>query len=200
MDDPKKKQQQILKYFEKHPEIRKKLIKKLSKKIKEKPESKKEIKTAYKHHLSLVTKFTPEKVKVALYPNDHFSNEDIAFGILTNGIFLCVEDHPELKNKDKGYASHGLLLQINGFTEDMHDPNPKVDYRVRGIVKAEMGGNVVFWETPEEIVEDKVKFSAVKKCLKELKRRKLIKNDTEVHGSGKGGNTSIGLVKSFLGD
>ena len=179
--------------------IKKASSKKISKKIKEKPESRKELENSYKHRVSMLQKYSSNILKESLYPNDSFSRNDIAFGLLENGTFLCVEDYPELRNKDKGYASHGLLLQISGFSDDMHDLKPRVDYRVRGIIKADMNGSVVFWETAEEILEDNYKFNAVKKCLKELKKRNLIKKDTMVHGSGTGGKTSIGLVESFLG-
>ena len=179
--------------------IKKSSSKKSSKKITEKPESRNEIKKSYYHCVSMLQKYASDILKESLYPNDNFSRNDIAFGLLENGTFLCVEDYPELRNKDKGYASHGLLLQISGFSDDMHDPKPRVDYRVRGIIKAEMGGSVVFWESSEDILEDNYKFNAVKKCLKELKKRNLIKNDTTVHGSGVGGKTALGLVESFLG-
>ena len=134
------------------------------------------------------------KKLVGITPQDNFSTNDIAFGYLKNNKFLVATDFK--LEIETGYASHGLLLALAGYTDDPDNPHPKVDYFIRGIVKHNLDHSVIFWEDAETLLKTNKHFKALQSCLKELKKRNLIKNDTEVYGSGV--HVSIGTVSTLL--
>ena len=136
------------------------------------------------------------KILEAIYPNDNRSGEDIAFGILTNGEILDVTDFKDLLTVEPGYISHLLMLVAKGYAKDENDAKPKYDYRIRGIIKPEMDGAVVFWETPSQLLE-KRNFEYLKKILKRLKQKNLIKDSAEVYGAGTH-STTMGTVEDLL--
>jgi hypothetical protein len=119
----------------------------------------------------------------AIYPNENFSANDIAFGILANGKFVSALDFQT--EIEKGYISHSSMLVGLGYAKNEDDPKPKYDYVVRGIVKAALNGNVVFWETPEQLLEKATLWKAFQKCLQHLLKLGTVSKNAKVFGSGK---------------
>ena len=129
-----------------------------------------------------------------LYPNDHFNKEDVAFGVLDNNEFLVASD---FKNEvEIGYIAHIILLILKGYAKDETDTHPIHDYKVRGIVKKSLNKDIVFWETPQDLLENTNNYKALQQCLKELKKRKLIKDKNRVFGSGT--SVDLGTVEDFI--
>jgi len=193
----KKTEENIKKISNNNPEWLKKIRKKFSsKKSIEKPLSREEILRRFNLRKKINKRLG--KYIEALYPDENKSKEDVAFGYLDNNNFIAATDFKEHLSIELGYVSHGLLLVFLGYSEDPSDPKPSHDYRIRGIVKDNMGGDVIFWETPDQLL-DKTNFSYLIKCVKELKKRKLIDLTNAIHGSGHEGRTWLGTVKDFIG-
>jgi hypothetical protein len=132
----------------------------------------------------------------SLYPNDSHSKNDVAFGYLKNGEIVVATDFQVAGGSEVGYIAHIEMLRQKGYAKSVEDPRPSVDYFVRGIVKADLDGNVVFWEQAKDLLENKNKFRAVLECLRQLKSRALIRNDNLVFGSGV--SIPIGSVEELL--
>lgn len=130
----------------------------------------------------------------AIYPHDHFSPNDIAFGILSNGKFVSALDFQS--EIEKGYISHSSMLVGLGYAKDENDPKPKYDYVVRGIVKAALNSNVVFWETPESLLEKATLWNAMQKCLQHLLKLGTVSRNAKVFGSGK--DIPLGEVSELI--
>jgi hypothetical protein len=131
----------------------------------------------------------------ALYPNEHFSPQDIAFGLLSNQQFVSALDF-ETTDIEKGYVSHSSMLVGLGYAKDENDPNPKYDYVVRGIVKASLNRNIIFWETPEQLLDSPQLFKAFQRCCRYLKSKGLAQRNTRVFGAGS--DRALGEIENFL--
>ena len=166
--------------------------------IKEKPCSITGLLKNFKQRLLILSNFNSGKLLESLYPNDHFSKDDVAFGYLKNNKFVSASDfkHPGI---EIGYIAHILLLVGLGYAKDETDIAPKVDYLIRGIVKAELNQDVIFWETPGQLLESPKNFSALQSCLKQLLKRNLITSENKVYGSGNGAGMALGTVAQILG-
>lgn len=79
-----------------------------------------------------------------------------------------------------GMISHGQLLAMSGKSKDANDPKPTDDYVVRGIVKANLDGMIIFWESNQELLR---RMPYLKQALKGLLDRSLIKDTNEIWGS-----------------
>jgi hypothetical protein len=132
----------------------------------------------------------------SLYPNDSFSKDDIAFGYLKNDQIVVASDFQ--MGIEVGYVAHILMLVALGFAKDETDLHPTVDYLIRGIVKAAMDRDVIFWETPVDLVEREDYFRALQACLKMLREKSLVSDANNVYGSGNGGNLILGTVGQIL--
>lgn len=182
------------------------LLKKFSSKKEDAPVTRAYLLDRYRLRVKLLNKLGA--IKEALYPNDHFHHEDVAFGLLKNHRFIAATDFEGVDKKESGYISHIAMLQAIGLadpekieTEFVRSKNSSLTddhYVVRGIVKAGLNGDILFWESPMDILENSTFFEGVLKCLRELKKRHLIKDSAKVHGSGVRGKTSLGTVKELL--
>jgi hypothetical protein len=134
----------------------------------------------------------------SLYPNEHFSDDDVAFGYLTNSQVVVASDFETEEKVAVGYIAHVVMLVALGYAKDENDTHPKIDYKVRGIVKAALHRDVIFWETPEELLSDPDRFFALQSCLNELLDRGLISSANKVYGAGTGATPSLGTVGQLL--
>jgi hypothetical protein len=132
----------------------------------------------------------------SLYPNEHFSDQDIAFGYLNNNEFVVATDFAS--DVEVGYIAHIVMLVALGYAKDENDTSPKVDFKVRGIVKYDLSNDVIFWETPEELLSTPSNFAAMQACLKQLLDKGKIHTGNRVYGSGTGATLSIGTVGQLL--
>ena len=130
----------------------------------------------------------------SIYPNDHFSPQDIAFGLLSNGKFVSALDF--VTEIEKGYISHSSLLVALGYAKNENDPRPKYDFVVRGIVKASLNHNVIFWETPAQLLGNPTLWAALKKCCGHLLKLGTVSRNTKVYGAGT--YVAIGDVDNFI--
>jgi hypothetical protein len=131
----------------------------------------------------------------SLYPNDNFSEKDVAFGYLKNHEIVVASDFK--MDIEVGYIAHVLMLIALGYAKDETDQHPTVDYLIRGIVKAAMNNDVIFWETPPELLEAD-NFDALQECLRELKKKNLISDANNVYGANNGANLALGTVGKIL--
>jgi len=132
----------------------------------------------------------------ALYPNDHFSKDDIAFGYLRNNQIVVASDFQ--MDVEVGYVAHILMLIALGYAKDENDQHPSVDYLVRGIVKAELGRDLIFWETPAELLGDPDHFHALQECCRKLREKGLVSDANRVYGSSNGAGMALGTVGQIL--
>ena len=156
----------------------------------------KQILTRYSKRVEVLTGtlFKLGKRVTAITPQDNQSINDVAFGILTNGEMLVATDFKLYI--EIGYFSHINMLIDKGYAKDLDDIHPKIDYKIRGIIKHNLKNDVIFWETPEILLQP-INFKALQKCLKILKNKNLIKDTNKVYGSGI--FAAVGTVKELLG-
>lgn len=153
----------------------------------------------YKQRLSCLSRVHGGTRLESLYPNEFFSEKDIAFGLLTNGEFVVATDFIDPVSKvEVGYIAHILMLVGLGYARNETDQNPRFDYAVRGIVKHDLKGDVLFWETPEELLKTPQKFEELRECLRSLLSLNLIKKTNLVYGSGNGATLALGTVEEIL--
>jgi hypothetical protein len=131
-----------------------------------------------------------------LAPNDHFSKEDIAFGYLENSQCVVATDFVRPGGIEIGYIAHISMLMELGHAKNLNDPSPQVDYVIRGIIKSDLNQDVVFWETPQDLLKTSSNFQAMRECLVQLLLRKLISPQNSVYGNGI--RVSIGTVDELL--
>ena len=154
------------------------------------PSTREELLKAYRHHIVCTG-----GVAEALMPNNKFSKEDIAFGYLDNNEIVVAIDFKDVLTVDIGYVSHSLLLVLMGYSPHPDEPNPKHDYKIRGIIKKNMGNAIVFWENAETLLAS-ANYTYLIRCLKELRSKGLIGDENEVYGSGRDG--FIGLIQDII--
>lgn len=121
-------------------------------------------------------------------PSDVPHPQDVAFGVTKKKrLFLSadmVKDPETGKPHERtGGISHIMLLWAGGLAKTADDPKPDDDYAVRGIVKADLGGRVIFWEETPTLTAPRYA-SFVKLAVEQLLKRKLIQPETEIYGSG----------------
>jgi hypothetical protein len=122
----------------------------------------------------------------AYTPADQVNKDkDIAFGVTKSMNYLdaTMVTDPEGNTPPKtsmGMISHGQLLAMSGKSKDANDPKPTDDYIVRGIVKANLDGMIIFWESNQELLR---RMPYLKQALKGLLDRSLIKDTNEIWGS-----------------
>ena len=155
----------------------------------------KQILTRYFKHITILkgTLIKLGKSITAITPQDNHSKQDIAFGLLTNEEVLVATDFN--LSIEIGYFSHINMLIEKGYAKDLNDIHPKIDYKIRGIIKYNLKNDVVFWETPEVLMQAN-NFKSLQKCLQSLIAKHLIKNTNKVYGSGIA--TALGTVKELL--
>lgn len=127
-------------------------------------------------------------------PSDERDDEkDVAFGVTRSGRFLSadmVTDEEGNPVEKMGLVSHSALLVAAGLAKDLDDPKPTDDFRVRGIVKARLGGRVIFWEGGHELLRQR---AAVRDAIEQLLARKLIDDDAGIYGAGE----SVPVAQAF---
>lgn len=149
--------------------------------------SRKEIASSFSQRNAL-SKNTP------IYPNDLRADNDIAFGILTNGKFVSALDvSTEI---EKGFVSHSMILYALGYAKNEHDPRPSVDYKVRGIVKEKMNNDIIFWESEKDLTQSASNWKAMQKCLEYLKSKGSIHSHNYVYASG--GKAPLGKIGELI--
>jgi len=170
------------------------LIRKILKEAKEKILTRSEILKSFDKRVALFAEIKKGKLISSFNPNDNFNVKDVAFGLLKNNQFIAATDFAGVDKNEPGYISHISMLQAANlvdsekleteFKADEKNNIVKREYITRGIVKEIMQGAVAFWETAEQIIENDTIHRGVIKCLIELKKRKLITDNTKVYGAG----------------
>jgi hypothetical protein len=118
--------------------------------------------------------------------------------LLKNGEFLSADQFASKLKEQVGYVAHITMLVDRHYAKGLDDLHPSVDYVARGIVKADLNQDVLFWETPEELLRTPEAFDILTACLRELLERKLTRLDCRVYGSGTGATLSLGTVQQIL--
>jgi hypothetical protein len=184
--------EKIAKVCKENPEWLQKLRKPV-KQEKEKPTTRLALLKNFKFRQAVLARINEGRKIEALYPNEHFHKDDIAFGLLRSGRFIAATDFEGVNKEEPGYISHISMIQAmnledqnkmeTDFKRDERNSLTEKHYLVRGIVKADLKGDILFWETPNQILENTLMYKGVQKCLRELKKRNLIKDDAQVRGS-----------------
>jgi len=130
----------------------------------------------------------------SLWPNEHFSKDDVAFGLLSNGEFITALDFKT--DIDKGYISHSSMLVGLGYAKSEDDANPRFDFVARGIVKASLNRDVVFWETPKQITDDPKTWAALQKICRLLLKSGIVSKSTRVFGGGN--DIALGEIAALI--
>lgn len=129
-----------------------------------------------------------EAVSEGYIPSDAPHPKDVAFGVTRKKrLFLSadmVKDPETGKPHERtGGVSHIALLYAAGLAKTPDDPRPEDDYAVRGIVKAGLGGRIIFWEDGYALTSARYA-PFVKRAIEKLLERGLISPDAEVYGAG----------------
>jgi hypothetical protein len=128
-------------------------------------------------------------------PSDAWHAEDVAFGVTRSGRYL---DAKMVESEDGrpiklGAISHSALLLAAGLSTSADDPHPIDDYVTRGIVKAGLGGCVIFWESGHELLR---RYRSVRKAVDHLVARGIVRRDAEVYGCGE--RVPVAVVDEIL--
>ena len=175
--------------------------------IKDKPFTRKGLLRRLLFRVKVLSKLNEGRKFEALYPNDHFDEKDVAFGLLKGNKFIAATDFEGIEKDKPGYISHIAMLQALNLAdpdkmETEFERNAKTNlteqhYIVRGIVKHALKGDILFWEDSKELIDNITFFEGMKKFLRDLKKRNLIKDSAHVYGSGIK-VTSLGTVSEII--